>query len=35
MTSSPSETEAAADAVETPTVHPLQEYADRVSTVVD
>ena len=35
MTSSPSETEASAEAVEAPTVHPLQEYADRVATVVE
>ncbi len=35
MTSSPSETEAAAEAVEAPTAHPLQEYADRVATVVE
>ena len=35
MTTSPSETEAAAEAVEAPTVHPLQEYADQVATVVE
>jgi len=35
VTSIPSDTEAAAEAVEAPTVHPLQEYADRVATVVE
>ncbi len=35
MTSSPSDIDTATDGVETPTVHPLQEYADRVATVVE
>jgi NADH:ubiquinone oxidoreductase subunit C len=35
VTSSRSETETTAEAVEAPTVHPLQEYADRVATVVE
>jgi NADH-quinone oxidoreductase subunit C len=35
VTSSPSDTDTTTDGVETPTVHPLQEYADRVAEAVE
>ena len=35
MTSSPSDSKTGADAVEAPTVHPLQEFADEVAAAVE